>query len=124
MKRRLLLLLLVGIIGIVIVYIITIPDNKKTINLINNYSIKKESDTSIKLVKDEKEIVTDYIAEYSYGKRYILLKCLDNTKGININFYIVDTKDNKVVGPYDYIEFSEIEIEEEVSEWIKTIEGE
>lgn len=121
LKKRLVLIVLFTVIGLVIVFLITMP-KKKTINLIDNYKIIKVKDNT-KLVFNKKEIVTDYIAEYSYGKRYILLKCVD--KDINIKFYIIDTKDDWVHGPYSDNETFELVKKEIVSEkidnWIKIV---
>ena len=125
MYKRLLLISILTIIGLIIIYIITIPKiDKWHKQIINNYIIEKKNDTSIKLIKDKKIIVNDYIAEYSYGKRYILLKSI--TKDININFYIIDTKYDTIHGPYnDYETFIKVKekiVDEEIGSWYKTIE--
>lgn len=121
--KRLVLILLLTLIGLVIIFIITSPKTK-TIDLINDYKIVKKSDTNVKLVKDKEIIVDNYIGEYSYGKRYILLKCIDNGDEVNVIFYIIDTKDNDVHGPYATYEIfesaKEVVVDEEVSDYIKT----
>ena len=120
--KRLVLILLLTLIGLVIIFIITIPKTK-TIDLMGDYKIVKKSDTNVKLVKGDKVVVNNYIGEYSYGKRYILLKCVDNSDGVDVIFYIVDTKDNDVHGPYKTYEIFESAkegvVDEEVSDYIK-----
>ncbi len=122
LKIRLILISVLTIIGLLIIFIVTIPKNK-TIDLINNYKIVKKSDTDVKLLRNKEIIVDKYIGEYSYGKRYILLKCIDNSDEINVIFYIVDTKDNDVHGPYKTQEIfnsaKEVVVDEEVSDFIK-----
>lgn len=122
LKLRLLIIAFLTIIGLVVIFIVTNP-KVETINLIDEYKIVKKSDTNVKLIKDNKEIITDYIGEYSYGKRYILLKCLDNKEGINVVFYIIDTKDDDIHGPYETQEIfnsvKEIVVDEEISDFIK-----
>lgn len=122
-KIRLLLIALLTIVGLIIIFIMTNPKVKE-INLINDYKIINEKDTT-KLIYNKEEIITDYISEYSYGKRYILLKCVDND--INVKFYIIDTKDNDVHGPYnDYETFTLVQeeiVDEEIPEYKKMIQG-
>lgn len=124
LKLRLLIIAILTIIGLVIIFIVTNP-KVETINLIDEYKIVKKNDTNVKLIKDNKEIITDYIGEYSYGKRYILLKCLDNKEGINVVFYIIDTKDDSVHGPYkDYETFKVVKekiVDEETNDFIKIL---
>lgn len=126
LKKRILIMVIVAIIGLIIIF--TIPLSKKnnwSRELINKYYIEKKSDVDIKLYKDNEIIISDYIAEYSYGEKYILLKCLDNKQNINIKFYIIDTKDNEVYGPYiDYEIYKVIKdevVKEETNDFIKTI---
>ena len=122
-KIRLLLISLLTIVGLIIIFIMTNPKVKE-INLINDYKIINKKDTT-KLIYNKEEIITDYISEYSYGKRYILLKCVDND--INVKFYIIDTKDNDVHGPYnDYETFTLVQeeiVDEEIPEYKKMIQG-
>ncbi len=122
-KIRLLLIALLTIVGLIIIFIMTNPKVKE-INLINDYKIINKKDTT-KLIYNKEEIITDYISEYSYGKRYILLKCVDSD--INVKFYIIDTKDNDVHGPYtDYETFTLVQeeiVEEEIPEYKKMIQG-
>lgn len=138
MKKRLLWIIVFFIIGAIIIYFITNPKIEKwTYDLPNRYAIKKTSETKVVLgkyieglfevEKDGKQIgVEDYIAEFKYGENYISLKCLESGQnGIKIKFYIIDTKNEYIYGPYDdeetYNKVVEKIIEEELGEWIETI---
>lgn len=139
MKKRLLWIIIFFIIGMVLIYIFTNPKIEKwTYDLPNNYAIKKTSETNVVLgkyidnifeIKDNnnKQVgIEDYIAEFSYGKRYISLKCLESIdNGIIVKFYIIDSKESNIYGPYNeeetYHKVKEKIVEEQLSDWIKTI---
>ena len=139
MKKRFLWIIIFFIIGATIIYFITSPKIEKwTYDLLpNNYAIKKTSETDVVLGKyidglfevkyDDKQVgVEDYIAEFKYGENYISLKCLESEKnGVKVKFYIVDTKNEYIYGPYEeeetYNKVAEKIIEEELGEWIETI---
>ena len=138
MKRRLLWISIFFIIGAVLIYIFTNPKIEKwTYNLPNNYAIKKTSETSVALGKyinnifetkyNNKQIgIEDYIAEFCYGKRYISLKCLESSNSdIIVKFYIIDTKEENIYGPYEteeiYQKVKDKIVDEELNNWIKTI---
>lgn len=138
MKKRFLWIIVFFIIGAVIVYFITIPKVEKwTYDLPNDYAIKKTSSTEVTLGKyidglfevkqDDKQIgVEDYIAEFSYGENYVALKCLETTNnGVKVKFYIIDTKNDNIYGPYQdeqtYNAVSEKIVEEKLNNWIETI---
>ena len=126
LKKRILIMVIVTIIGLIIIFTIPLSKNNNwNKELINKYYIEKKSDIDIKLYKDNKIIISDYIAEYSYGERYILLKCLENKQNINIKFYIIDTINNEIYGPYiDYETYKVIKdevVKEETNNFIKTI---
>lgn len=137
MKKRLLWIIIFFIIGMVLIYIFTNPKIEKwTYDLPNNYAIKKTSETNVVLgkyidnifeIKDNNKQVgiEDYIAEFSYGKRYVSLKCLKSSNdNIIVKFYIVDTKENNIYGPYNdeetYKEVKNKIVDEELNDWIKT----
>lgn len=137
MKKRILLITVFFIIVAIFIYILTDPKIKKwTYDLPNNYAIKKTSETSVVLGKyvnnlfeieeNNKQVgVTDYIAEFAYGERYVSLKCLTVAKKeVNVKFYIVDTANDNIYGPYyndeTYEAVLEKIVEEELSSWIKT----
>ena len=129
MKKRLIFIFLSLIISLVIIWNIPMDDNKWTKQLINGYVIRKEASDKINIgiISKDKFIskISDYVFEYSYGKRYILLKCLDNKNGLVINYYIIDSLDNIVYGKYSsYQEFNEkvLELDDNFSEYVKTID--
>lgn len=137
MKKRILWITVFFIIAAILIYILTNPKIEKwTYDLPNHYAIKKTSETSVVLGKyvnnlfeieeNNKQVgITDYIAEFAYGKRYVSLKCLTlNKKEVNVKFYIVDTMNDNIYGPYEndetYEAVLEKIVEEELSSWIKT----
>lgn len=138
MKKRILWIIIFFIIGAIFVYFITNPKTEKwTYDLPNNYAIKKTSDTEVVLGKyiddlfeikqNDKQIgIEDYIAEFSYGENYISLKCLVPTEdSVNVKFYIIDSKNDNIYGPYQdeetYNAVAEKMIDEKLNDWIKTI---
>lgn len=138
MKKRFLWIIIFFIIGAIFVYFITNPKTEKwTYDLPNNYAIKKTSDTEVVLGKyiddlfevkqNDKQIgIEDYIAEFSYGENYISLKCLVPTEdSVNVKFYIIDSKNDNIYGPYQdeetYNAVAEKIIDEKLNDWIKTI---
>lgn len=138
MKKRLLWIVVFFITGAVFVYFITNPKIEKwTYDLPNNYAIKKTAETKVVLgkyigdlfevKKNGKQIgVEDYIAEFKYGKNYISLKCLESLENeMKVKFYIIDSKNENIYGPYDeektYNKVAEKIIEEELGNWIETI---
>lgn len=125
MKKRLLLITIFLIVGLIIIYIITIPKNATwTYKISKNYSIKKTSDTDIYLYKKDDKVISDYISEFSYGKKFILLKCV--TTNVNVEFYIIDISTDTMYGPFlDYVSYEVIRdevVDEKTGKWIDTIE--
>lgn len=139
MKKRILWISIFFIIGAFIIYFITNPKVEKwTYDLLpNNYAIKKTSSTDVVLGKyidgmfevkeEDKQIgIEDYIAEFAYGKTYVALKCLESVNdSVKVKFYIIDTLNDNIYGPYQdeetYNKVSEKIVDEELSEWIETI---
>lgn len=139
MKKSFLLITILFLIGSFLIYFITEPKLEKwTYDLLpNDYAIKKTSNTDVVLgkyidglfevEKDEKQIgVEDYVANFSYGKNYIALKCLESSdNNIKVKFYIVDSKNENIYGPYNdeetYNKVKERIVDEELNEWIETI---
>lgn len=138
MKKRFLWITLFFLIGAIVIYIITIPKVEKwTYDLPNDYAIKKTSSTEVvlgkyidglfKVKQEDKQIgIEDYVAEFSYGSRYIALKCLEATsESVKVKFYIIDSINEDVYGPYDneeiYNEVKEKIIDEKLNDWIETI---
>jgi hypothetical protein len=139
MKKRLLLITILFIIGLVFVYFITNPKVEKwTYDLLpNNYVIKKTSSTNVVLGKyidglfevkeaDKQIGIEDYIAEFKYGEKYIALKCLEpDDDSVLVKFYIIDSENDNIYGPYQdeetYNAVADKIIDEELNDWIKTI---
>lgn len=139
MKKRLIIILIFLLVGIFIIYSITKnPTIKWTYDLLpNQYAIKKTSNTKVVLgkyinnmfdIKNGDKIigVEDYIAEFKYGNNYIALKCLEVEKdNIIIKYYIIDTKNENVYGPYlDEETYNNVAlkiIDEDLNSWQETI---
>lgn len=138
MKKRIILIVTFLLLGLLTIYLITEPKVEKwTYDLPNNYAIKKTSNTEVVLGKyidnlfevevNGKQIgIEDYIAEFSYSQNYIALKCLvPNDDNVTIKFYIIDTKNDDIYGPYyeeeTYNAVSEKIVDEKLNEWIETI---
>ena len=124
MKKRLIILSVLLVIGLIIIFIITMPKkNNWVYEIHDNYEIVKTSDTDIYLEKDKKKMVNEYVSEFSYGEKFIMLKTVDTD--VNVKFYIIDTSNDSIYGPFtDYEVFNKIKeevVDEEVSEWIDTI---
>lgn len=139
MKKRILWIIIFFIIGAITIYLITNPKVEKwTYDLLpNNYAIKKTSSTKVVLGKyidgifevteDDKQIgIEDYIAEFAYGENYIALKCLESKSGsVKVKFYIIDSKNSNIYGPYQdeetYNAVVDKIVDEELNNWIETI---
>jgi len=142
MKTRITIIITIVLIGLGIIFYTTKPKVELWIyeDLPNNYVIEKISETDMifgkkengKIIinKDDKKIgLQEYIAEFSYGKKYITLKCLKPNKEkntVDVSFYIIDSEKEDIHGPYNlestYLEEKNKIIDEELSDWIKTIE--
>lgn len=142
MKKRLFIIIFLTIIGLGIIDYHFKPKVKLWVyeDLPNNYIIEKKSETKmivgkkdkdkIVIKREDKEIgLEKYIAEFSYSNNYITLKCASTNKetnSIDVEFYIIDSKNEDIYGPYNlestYLEVKEKIVTEELSDWIKTIE--
>lgn len=136
MKIRFLLITIFFVIGATIIYFITEPKVEKWIyELPNDYVIKKTSETNIvlgkninnsfKIKSDNKKIgIEEYIAEFSYSDNFISLKCLE-ANSLKVKFYIIDSKNSNIYGPYydeeTYKTVLDEIVDEKLSEWIETI---
>lgn len=138
MKKRLIFITIFFLVGAFIIYFITDPKVEKwTYDLPNDYAIKKTSDTEVVLGKyidglfevetSEKQIgIEDYVAEFAYSKNYIALKCLESTdNSVELKFYIIDSENENIYGPYNneetYNAVLEKIVDEELNDWIETI---
>lgn len=141
MKERITIIATIVIIGLGIIFYITQPKVELWTyeDLPNNYVIEKKSEIDMiigqkengKIIteKEDKKIgLEEYIAEFSYGEKYITLKCLNPNKKentVDVSFYIIDSEKEDIYGPYElestYLEEKEKIIDENISNWIKTI---
>ncbi|MDE5587151.1 MAG: hypothetical protein K2I72_02120 [Bacilli bacterium] len=102
----------------------------------NDYAIQKLSDTKMAVgkyidnlfetEKDGKKIgFEEYVSEFQKGEKYVGFKCVKSAdSGIDMLFYIIDTEENDVYGPYPlestYEAVKQKIVEEDLGEWIKT----
>ena len=102
----------------------------------NDYAIQKKSDTkmvvgkyidgTLEIEQDGKKIgFSEYVSEFQKGERYIGFKCVKSaSNGIDMLFYIIDTEDSDLYGPYSvestYNAVKEKIVSEELGDWIKT----
>lgn len=107
-------------------------------DLPNDYAIKKTGETEMVVGKyidgifeieteDKKIGLETYIAEFQKSENYIGLKCLKNeNEELSVFFYVIDTKEEDIYGPYNteetYQAVMEKIVDETFGEWIKTIE--
>ena len=140
MKKRLIIIGFITVIGLIIINCFVHPKVELWTyeDLPNDYVIEKKSEIDMvigkkennKIItqKEDKKIgIEEYIAEFSYGKKYIALKCLKPNKKENIvevRFYIIDSKNEDVYGPYNlestYLEVKDKIVTEELNDWIKS----
>lgn len=140
MKKRLIIIGFITIVGLIIINCFVHPKVELWVyeDLPNNYVIEKKSETEMvigkkdnnKIItkKDDKKIgVEEYIAEFSYGENFITLKCLKPNKKENtveVRFYIIDSQNEDIYGPYNlestYLEVKEKIVTEELNDWIKS----
>lgn len=102
----------------------------------NDYAIQKKSDTkmvvgkyiegTLEIEQDGKKIgFSEYVSEFQKGERYIGFKCVKSASdGIDLLFYIIDTEEEDLYGPYSvestYNAVKEKIVSEELGDWIKT----
>lgn len=127
MKKRIIIITSITLIGLILIFTFVKPKTDTwKYNLINNYILEKKSDTSYIIIdNNKKEIINDYIAEINYGKKYLSLKCAKNENdSIIVYFYIIDTINNKLYGPYNdeesYNKDKEELVQEKTTNWLKT----
>jgi len=102
----------------------------------NDYAIQKKSDTKmivgryidgdLETEQGGKKIgFSEYVSEFQKGERYIGFKCVKSANdGIDMLFYIIDTENSDLYGPYSvestYNAVKEKIVSEELGDWIKT----
>lgn len=107
-------------------------------DLANDYKICKTSNSNVILgveidddfyteYNGEKVGVTDYVAEFQYNDRFVGLKTLRvEEENVSVLFYLVDTEDREVHGPYEeeesYLVVLGVWSDEVLCDWITTTE--
>ncbi len=102
----------------------------------NDYVLKKLSDTKMvvgKYINNHIETESngkkigfeEYVSEFQKGERYLGFKCVKSAdSGIDMLFYIIDTQESDVYGPYSlestYNAVRDRIVDEEIGDWIKT----
>lgn len=140
MKKRLIIIGFITVVGLILIDFFVKPKVELWTyeKLPNDYVIEKKSETDMVIGKKENnKIITqkegkkigieEYIAEFSYGENYIALKCLNPNQKENtveVRFYIIDSQNEDIYGPYDlestYLEVKEKIVTEELNDWIKS----
>jgi len=138
--KKFLYLGVIPIISILLILMIII----KVINpnweykLSNDYFIKKTS-SNVELVKkinnkyytkykDKKIGISSYVAEFQYNENFVGVKTIEiiNEESI-IYFYLVDTKEEEIHGPYTdeetYLAVVGVWSKEVLGDWISTLEN-
>ena len=114
MRNRILILL--GIIVLIVIAILVVPtkEDKWTYGLPNHYVLSKIGKDNIiigkyvdnKLVtkKDDKTIgISEYVEAFGIDEdyNYIYARTLTNKNDLEVNYYIIDSKEEKVYGSYE-----------------------
>ena len=125
MKKRLIIIFSVIIIGLIIIMVMPLKDKNWTKELINSYRLEKISEDKIILNKKDKNIINEYIESYYTKDKYIILRTVINDSGLDVNYYIIDSKEDNVLGPLGLEEFNEKKDELEINniKWIGTIDN-
>ncbi|MBR6112987.1 MAG: DUF3997 domain-containing protein, partial [Bacilli bacterium] len=105
----------------------TIPIKEDTwsYKLISKYSVEKIDEDNIIITKkgNKKPIISEYVEAYAISDKYICARVLVYDKNLDVLYYIIDSKKDDVIGPYDINEFSnklkELKIED--INWIETL---
>ena len=125
MKKRIIILLSIFIIAFIIVMTIPIKKDTWSYKLISKYSVEKIDDDDIVITKkgNKKPIINEYVEAYAISGEYISVRVLVHNEGLDVLYYIIDSKKDKVIGPYDINEFNTKLEELEISNinWIETI---
>ena len=111
-KKILLLLLIIPVIFILSLYTTTPNFKKWTYNLPNHYVVGKVGEDDVIIGKyidnkltaktDDKTIgISEYVEAFSYSDKYIYARTLTNEKKLTVNYYIIDSLEEKIYGSYD-----------------------
>lgn len=129
MKKLLLIVLEVIVIFLVELSLLFIMTKSVYYDIIDDYTIFKNNIKDVKLLQNGKSVIDDYILQVQYDDRYIFLKTIEKNKIAKLNkkdikeyikgnysvfndvekqFYIIDTSNGDVSGPYNIDEFTNL----------------
>lgn len=107
-------------------------------DLPNDYKIRKTSNDNVTLgveinhdfytTYQEKTVgIDEYVAEFQYNDQFVGVKALKIVdKNANVIFYLVNTKEQEVYGPYNdeesYLAATGVWAEEPMNDWMTTTE--
>lgn len=134
--RNILLIVTLFCIGMFVIYKLT--SVSWAYDLPNDYKVFKQGDTSVTIGKeidgdyytsyqDKKIGIGEYVAEFQFNDRFIGVKALaiENDETL-IKFYLIDTLDSCVYGPYldeeSYLAASGVWSNSTLGDWITTTE--
>lgn len=136
MKKLLLIVLEVIVIFLVELSLLFIMTKSVYYDIIDDYTIFKKNIKDVKLLQNGKSVIDDYILQVQYDDRYIFLKTIEKNKIAKLNkkdikeyingnysvlndvekqFYIIDTSNGDVSGPYNIDEFTSLYKETDVN---------
>lgn len=124
--------------GLIIFFLYKFVDKTWVYDLPNNYKVRKLSNANVvvgvEIEKDfyttyqEKEVgIEEYVAQFQYNNEFVGIKALTLVKEeTGIVFYLIDTTEQEVHGPYydeeSYIAAMRVWSKEAMGEWITTTE--
>lgn len=137
MKNRILILLL--IIPCIFLLSFLLPTRepkvkKWTYNLPNDYVAGKVGvdkviigeyvNNKLDVKKDGKTIgLSEYVEAFAYNDKYIYARCLTSENYLTINYYIIDSEEEKIYGSYELEGFldklKELELSDEI-DWLES----
>lgn len=86
----------------------------------NNYEIWRINSEEIviknMITETNVDEISGFIKEFSYDNRYVFMRNVENISDNNIlneTYFVLDTNENKVYGPYDTIEI----LQKQAKEW-------
>lgn len=135
MKNRILIIFGIIILAIILSMIIPTGKEKKwTYNLPNHYVVGKVSKDSIiigkyinnKLVtKDNDKTIgiSEYVEAFAVSDKYIYARTITSDNYLTVNYYLIDSSNEKIYGSYELEGFldklKQLELSTEI-EWVET----
>lgn len=128
----------ITVLAIIGFFFYKLVDKTWVFDLPNQYKIRKTSTANVvvgvEINKDfytsynnKKVGIEDYVAQFQYNDRFVGVKALTtNDDQAKILFYLIDTIDQEVHGPYtdeeSYLAVTGVWTSDKMSEWIPTTE--